>query len=291
MKNFIQQLFDDDFLQTKKHKGTETYFLTTPCRFVYEESIVKNLINHYLAEEEIGGIFWAEPKVIGNEKVYLIRHVKYLRNAIEDKEHRDEDGRILTKKNAYIPDAKEYFEELKKIFASNNLPLKFHSHPTKGNGSIEDIMMQLLHTETSIQDQKESQDSYLFEGKNILMPRALIVGNGDFKNNIFIGLYDGSIAPVEFEESKRAKIQENMNRVFESISSSKFSENQKFVLVVAGVLTAIAVIKYPKIAFPALLVLSASAPFFLTNTESSNTNYFSKLSFGAANICIPNQND
>jgi len=167
------------------------------------------------------------------------------------------------------------------------LPVKFHTHPTKERNVL-DITIQQLQTETSEQDRFESTFPHQLDNDNLLMPRGLIVGNGDFGSNIFIGLYNGFIAPVEFEESKRKIQQENIALIDNAISTTTLIDNQKILLGVGAVLLLVAVIKYPKFSWPVILALCATAQNLLTDTATTeNPSYFNKLSYGDANIYIP----
>lgn len=290
MSKLIQQLFKDGFLQTGEIDGKPIYHLTTPCRFNIKQNVVKSLKDKYLSDEEIGGILWAKPTTVQGEKIYVVENVSFIKNVIEETNprYKDKQGRIRTKKDAYLPDEKEQSEELQKIFSANNLPVKFHTHPTKGRNVLEDITIQQLQTETSEQDRFESKFPHQLDNDNLLMPRGLIVGNGDFGSNIFIGLYNGFIAPVEFEESKKKVQQENMTRIGNAISTTTLTDNQKILLGVGAVLLLVAVIKYPKFSLPVILALGATAPILLTDTATTeNPSYFNKLSYGDANIYIP----
>lgn len=288
MSNIIQHLFKEGFLKTSEIDGKPIYHLTTPCRFTISQNVVKILKDKYLSDEEIGGLLWAKPTNIGDEKVYLVDHVRFLRNVIEDTPYKDKEGRLRTKKDTYRPDPKTYSEELQKIFSANYLPLKFHTHPTKGRNIIEGLTIQQLKTETSEQDKIESTSTHPIDDENLLMPRGLIVGNGELSNNIFIGLYNGFIAPVTFEESKKQVQQQHMKRVGDAISSTTVSDNQKILLVVGVVLLLIAIVKYPKFSLPVIFGLAIGTSMMFPDTMTlEKPSYFNKLSFGAANIYIP----
>ncbi len=288
MSNIIQQLFKEGFLQTGEMDGKPIYHLTTPCRFSISQNVVKNLKDEYLSEEEIGGILWAKPTTIGDERVYVVDQVKFLRNAIEDTPYKDKEGRLRTKKDAYRPDAKTHSEELQKIFSANYLPLKFHTHPTKGRNVLENLTIQQLQTETSEQDKIESEYTHQIGHDNLLMPRGLIVGNGDLSNNIFIGLYNGFIAPVNFEESKRKVQQQNMQKIADAMSSTTLTNGEKVLLGVGAALLLVAIVKYPKFSLPAIFGIALGASTAFSNTMTlEKPSYFNKLSFGEANIYIP----
>jgi hypothetical protein len=58
-------------------------------------------------------------------------------------------------------------------------------------------------TETSEQDKRESSLPHKIGNKKLLMPSGLIVGNDISSSDIFIGVYNGFIAPTEFENNKK----------------------------------------------------------------------------------------
>lgn len=287
MDNLILQLFNEGFLQTGENDGKSIYHLTTPCRFNISQSVVKKIRESYLSDEEIGGIFWAMPTISNDEKVFVIEEVSFIRNAIEDTPVY-KDGSLRTKKDTYLYDLKIHEEVLEKVFSANNLPVRFHSHPTKGSNVVENIINQQLQTETSEQDRKESEYTHQRDGCNLLMPRGLIVGNGDLSKDIFIGLYNGFIAPVDFEKSKQKIREENIKQIGDAISSKTFNDNQKMLFGLGALLLLVAIIKYPKYSIPTIIGLAATASIFLTHTaKSDQPSYFNKLSFGEANIYIP----
>jgi len=112
----------------------------------------------------------------------------------------------------------------------------------------------------------------------------------DFGNDIFIGLYNGFVAPVEFEKIKKEISQENINRIGESISNLSLSNSNKVLLGIGAVLILATLIKYPKYSVPVIVGLALIAPGLLTNTATIETpNYFNKLSFGDAVIYLPAQ--
>lgn len=290
MSKLIQKLFKDGFLQVGEIEGNSFFHLTTPCRFNIKQNVVKSLKDKYISDEEIGGILWAKPTSINGEKIYVIEEISFVSNVIEDTKprYRDKEGRVRTRKDAYLPDKKEQSEAIEKIILADSLPIKFHTHPTKGRNTIEHITLQQLTSETSEQDRFESTQTQKFGNDNLLLPRGLIVGNGDIGNNIFIGLYNGFIAPVDFEESKKSIQEENIQRISNAISSAELNDKQKVLLGVGALLLLIAVLKYPKYSLPVILALATSVPTLLSDTGlTEKPAYFNKLSNGDANIYIP----
>jgi hypothetical protein len=288
MLNLTQKFYRDGYLKTTQIDGKQVYHLATPCRFNISENSVKQLKENYKQDEEIGGILWAKPAKNESETVYLIDKVSFIRNDIEDTPYYDKQGKLRTRKDTYRPDTKEYNKVLQEIFSANHLPVKFHTHPTKVQNLVEHLTIQHLQTETSEQDIKESGSFLPLSNDDLLMPRALIVGNGNFSKDIFIGLYNGFIAPVNFENSKKKVQEENLSKITETLSATTLSDNQKLLLGIGAVLLLIAIAKYPKFSLPVIAAFAATAAVSLTNTKPSDKpSYFNKLSLGEANIYIP----
>jgi hypothetical protein len=272
------------YLETKIVDGYELLHLTTPCRFRVNENIVADLKSNYKADEEIGGVLWTKPTTKDGEIIHVIDNVSYIRNAIEDNPRSDH----RNKSNAYLPDSKELNQTLNDLFLQGYLPVKFHTHPVKGTSFLHSLTYPNLMTETSEQDQRESSLPHIIGNKKILMPRGLIVGNDISSSDIFIGVYNGFIAPTEFENSKKKIQQENFQKTADLVSSINLSDGQKIGLAIGAALLLFVIVKYPKHSLPVIIGLGATLPLLVTNTHNiDNPNYFNKLSFGSADIFIP----
>lgn len=272
------------FLDTKTVDGNELLHLTTPCRFRIDENIVADLKSNYKSDEEIGGVLWAKPTTKDGEIIHIIDKVSYIRNAIEDNPRNDH----RNKSNAYLPDSKQLNQTLNDLFSKGYLPVKFHTHPVKGTNFLHSLTYPNLMTETSEQDKRESSLPHIIGDKKLLMPRGLIVGNDISSNDIFIGVYNGFIAPTEFEDSKKKIQQENFQKTADLVSSINLSDGQKIGLAIGAALLLFVIAKYPKHSLPVILGLGATLPLLMTNTNNiDNPNYFNKLSFGSADIFIP----
>ena len=272
------------YLETKNVDGYELLHLTTPCRFRVNENIVADLKSNYKADEEIGGVLWTKPTTKDGEIIHVIDNVSYIRNAIEDNPRADH----RNKSNAYLPDSKELNQTLNDLFLQGYLPVKFHTHPVKGTSFLHSLTYPNLMTETSEQDQRESSLPHIIGNKKILMPRGLIVGNDISSSDIFIGVYNGFIAPTEFENSKKKIQQENFQKTADLVSSINLSDGQKIGLAIGAALLLFVIVKYPKHSLPVIIGLGATLPLLVTNTHNiDNPNYFNKLSFGSADIFIP----
>lgn len=284
MEQKLIEYKNDGFLDTETVDGNELLHLATPCRFRITETIVANLKSNYKSDEEIGGVLWAKPTTKDGEIIHIIDKVSYIRNAIEDNPRNDN----RNKSNAYLPDSKQLNQTLNDLFLQGYLPLKFHTHPVKGTNFLHSLTYPNLMTETSEQDKRESSLPHIIGDKKLLMPRGLIVGNDISSNDIFIGVYNGFIAPKEFEDSKKKIQQENFQKTADLFSSINLSDGQKIGLAFGAALLLFVIVKYPKHSLPVIIGLGATLPLLMTNTNNiDNPNYFNKLSFGGADIFIP----
>lgn len=284
MEQKIIEYKNAGFLDTKTVDGNELLHLTTPCRFRIDETIVADLKSNYKSDEEIGGVLWAKPTTKDGEIIHIIDNVSYIRNAIEDIPRTDH----RNKSNAYLPDSKELNKTLNNLFSQGYLPVKFHTHPVKGTNFLHSLTYPNLMTETSEQDKRESSLPHTIGNKKLLMPRGLIVGNDISNNDIFIGVYNGFIAPSEFENSKKKIQQENFNKTANLVSTINLTDGQKLGLAIGAALLLFVIVKYPKHSLPVILGLGATLPLLMTNTNNiENPNYFNKLSYGSADIFIP----
>ncbi|MBE2189799.1 MAG: hypothetical protein IAE98_10055 [Candidatus Kapabacteria bacterium] len=280
----ITSMYEFGFLQTKQIENNELFHITTPCIIRIESDIVQSLKKNYIATEEIGGVLSAKPTLINNERFFIIESVSYVRNAIEDN-HRT-DGRNKT--NAYCPDKTEINNALTSIIKNNCLPIKFHTHPTKGKEYFESEINQIYQTDTSEQDKKESEYFFNIGEAKLLMPRCLIVGNAGLSSDIFIGIYGGFITPVGFEESKKKVVDEKIRKTADFLSEIDLTKGQKIGLGIGAALALFAIIKYPKYSLPVIAGLSIASYATLTNTKTvAKPEYYNKLSSGSATIYIP----
>lgn len=290
----IDKLYQGGFLSSAEHKGNSIYKLKTPFIVRVSDTSVVKLSNEYLDKEEIGGMLWALPEINNGERVLKIDKISYIRNAIEDKEIYDKKtGRLLQKTNAYLPDNIEHRFIRTEIIKSGHLPIKFHTHPTKGKTIIQSLHKQSIQTDISDQDKKESFNIDSIDGNQLIIPRALIVGNKEFGNDLFVGVYGGFVTPENFDSSKSKIQQENIDMVAESVSRGirnlNLTKEEKVIYGVgAGLLLIVLLSKFRKFSVPALLGLAGVAPLLLANTGSiDRPEYYNKLSFGGADIYIP----
>lgn len=272
------------FFDTKTVDGKEILHLATPCRFRIIESIVEDLKSNCKSDKEIGGILWSKATILEEEIIHVIDKVSYVRNAIDDNPRTDN----RNSSNAYLPDRKEYNEILNELFSQGYLPVKFHTHPVHDTNFSFSSTYSDLMSETSEQDQYESLQPLKIGNQYFLMPSALMVNHAFLSNAIFIGVYNGFIAPKEFENSKKKIQEENFNKTVALLSSVNLKDTEKFGLSIGAALLLYAIVKNPKFSLPVIFGLSAIIPLLMTNTKNiNNPYYFNKLSYGSATIFIP----
>lgn len=265
-------------------EGEKIYHIKTPCRFIFRENVVEQLRSKYLPNEEIGGIIWVAPEEVNGECVFIADKVSFIRNAIEDTPN----ARGRTKKNTYRMDTEEYYGVLQEVFRTDYLPIKFHTHPTKGNNFVDEFLNFSFQRETSEQDKKSSSVPLTLGKEKLLMPCGLVVGNDAVGDRLFIGLYNGFIAPQGFQESRNKVIEENMNKVGKVILDIELTKNQKVLLTIGAILLLAAILRYRKYSIPVILSMSAIIPNLLSDTEMSESpKYYSQLCKGDAIIEIP----
>lgn len=272
------------FFDTKTVNGTKIFHLSTPCRFRIVKSIVEDLKSNCKSDKEIGGVLWAKPTILEGEIIHIIDKVSCIRNAISDNPRTDD----RNSSNAYLPDSKEYYEILNDLLSQGHLPVKFHTHPVQETNFLSSLTYSDIMSETSMQDQHESLQPLKIGNQYLLMPRALLVSNAILSNDIFIGFYNGFIAPIAFENSKKKIQEENFNKTVALVSSINLADTQKLGLSIGAVLLLYAIVKNPKHSLPVIIGLSTIIPLLMTNTKNiDNPNYFNKLSYGNVDIFIP----
>lgn len=288
-------LHSNGFIKPVRFGDEEIFVWATPCRVKISENIVEELKAAYLPDAEIGGILLAQPEIINGEKIFFVEQVRFIRNAVEDIESFREDGVLRTKANAYLPDIKEATRLQSEAYRAKVLPLKFHTHPTKGKDILDSFHLQAFETNTSKQDLKESKYFNMVNGKKLLLPRALIVGNSDWGKELFIGIYDGFIAPGGFDETKSMIRQENIsklrNGVAEAFRKWDVSEQQKWMYGIGAVLLlGFLLYRTRKFSIPVVAGLTVILPVLLSQTTAAkDPPYYNWLKAGDVDIFIPKE--
>lgn len=273
-----------DYLDFKLNEDGETiYHIKSPCKFTFKEFIVNDLKEKYLPGEEIGGVIWVKPQKDENDNYNFVGDkITFIRNAIEDRPNK----RNRTKRNSYLADREQKIKTLNEVFRANYLPIFFHTHPTKGGNFLNEFINFNYQRETSEQDRKVSERPLSIGNEKLLLPRGLVVGNDAIRDNLFIGVYNGFIAPKGFEQTKDKVVKENMDSAFKAASNIQLTDSEKFWTGMAILLLVIVIVRYRKYSLPIILGMGAMIPFMLENTDEESKYYSQSLS-GDVIINIP----
>jgi hypothetical protein len=275
---------ENNFLFSKVKDGKEILHFTTPFDITVVSDITAELKSEYRKYEEKGGLMWARPISSQGKITYFIEKITWVRNAIEDTPN----DKGYNKANCYQPDAVNFFAALDTIFKAGCFPLRFHTHPTEDVSEPYLIFHENYVNETSDGDRKSSETAYSFEGLQILTPRCLVVGNKSYSDELFIGFYDGGVAPKDFQSTKELTRREKIDEFGSTFSSIELTPNQKIaagVLIVGLILVGI---RYRKTVAPIMLGTLAIGGAMLTRQEKDKTpKYYCMLSDGEVTIHFP----
>lgn len=108
-------------------------------------------------------------------------------------------------------------------------------------------------------------------------------------NNIFIGVYNGNIAPKGFTQTRKEVFEINKNNAIKAISKIDLKDTQKLGLILGAILLFLAIVKGRKYSLPILVALLAMIPYLMEN-NSNKPYYYNQFSSGDAIIEIPNIN-
>ncbi len=277
MKDFLLNLKQEGILIEGKKNGKEYLHLTTPCKIHITDTVTNQLRESYESKKEKGGILVSAPTRVGNETHLTIDKVIFLTNKSE------------TPEDSYLPDSKELQEALNETLANQTektLPLRFHTHPTHSDNPINEVFNYVYQSNTSAQDQMVSDNPITIGDIKIIMPRSIVLCNSNMADRMFIGFYNGLIAPLEFDTHKKEQIKESMDSIMNGVSEWAKEGNNKWWLAGGGLMLAILIIRYNKLAIPLVLLLVAMIPMFV-NDQHGNPKYFAQIRTGKVTIDIP----
>lgn len=264
-------------IETSEIDGNVYHHLQTPVQFLFSKNIIDTLKTEYDAKFEKGGFFLGKPQKTENGVIILIDQVEFIQNAHSEPESK------------YRYESESFSQKIKLAFENGVFPLMFHTHPTASENIVGEQYKFLQQLNTSIQDQTASSYSYTIENKKLILPCVLVVGNGSNINSIFIGFYNGLIAPKIFSEHKEEIMQETTNVLIES-SKKVWEKDENKALILIGVLLLILMIaKYPKTSVFIAIGLAALAPTMAISNQERNL-YFGITHGNELLIEIPSNN-
>lgn len=275
---WLSKLKEEGIL-TEGNKNENTYLhLQAPCKILLTENATKQIRANYQANLEKGGILVAIPKKENGESLLTVDKLIFLKN-VADNPH-----------SSYLPDPDELKIALDSAYfskESNFLAVRFHTHPTHSDNPINEMLNYVYQCNTSDQDQLVSDFPVKVGELDVLMPRCLILCNGKVADRIFIGFYNGLIAPIEFENHRTEQQTKAMEKIFDTISEwiQKDTKN-KWWLIGGGIALALLVIRYNKLAIPLILMIILMSQVYI-NDKHGKPKYFAQVSTGNVIIDIP----
>ena len=268
-KQWLLKLKQDDILAEGKKNNSQYLHLKTPCIITLADNATKLLRNKYNPKREIGGVLIAKPEKVKNETHLIIDNIIFLTNISDSPE------------DSYKPDEKELNKALNDTLAGKKektLPIRFHTHPTHSDNPIYEIFNYLFQANTSEQDRIVSDNPVSIGDIKLLMPRSLVLNSSEIASKMFIGFYNGLIAPIEFDAHKKEQMGKAIEEILDSISEWAKKGNNKLLIIAGCALSSILIIRYYKNAIPLILLLVGMIPMFI-NTEHGKPKYFAQLTF------------
>lgn len=275
--NWLLKLKESGILTTGQKDGKEFLHLKTPCKIHISEEVTKLLRTTYDPQKELGGMLIAIPKHQNGETFLEVNSVVFVKNVSE------------TPTTTYRPDADEWRAVIKNTFDNKEektFPIQFHTHPTHSNNLVNEMLNYVYQANTSEQDQKVSNYGYTVGDLNIILPDCLVLCNGKIADKMFVGFYNGLIAPIEFESHRKEEISKAMEKVFESVSEWAKKNNNGALLIGGSILFLFLLFRFPKAILPMLFMLSVTIPSLINSTKD-RPQYFAQVGEGNVTIEIP----
>jgi hypothetical protein len=275
--DWLLKLKSEGVLTVGQSAGKEYLHLNTPCKINISEDVTKKLRTTYDPEKEIGGMLIASPKHLDGETFLEINDVVFVKNVSENPF------------TSYRPDSDEWKTVIKNTFdnvVEKTFPIQFHTHPTHSNNLVNEMLNYVYQSNTSEQDQKVSNLGYKVGDLNIILPDCLVLCNGKIADKMFVGFYNGLIAPIEFESHRKEEINKAMQTVFESVSEWAKRDKNGLILFGGSILFLFLLFRFPKAILPMLFMLSVTIPS-LVNSNKNGRKYFAQVGDESAIIEIP----
>lgn len=259
-------------IQPFLENGNEYFHLKKPVSFKITQEVISVLMREYNSQYEKGGLLIGKP--IENENLILIDKVVFIKNIHPEPEH------------FFRFEQTSYKTVCQNALEDGNLPFIFHTHPTKEENLILEQQNFLQQINTSLQDRKVSYLPISIGEEKLLLPDVLIVGNGTTANTLFIGFYNGKIAPCDFTKHKEEVGFENMESLVEKGKNFYQKDINKIILAVLAILLIFMLIKAPKAFVGLTIALVSTAPLLLFLNQDNNQ-YFCLTHGESVDIEIP----
>jgi hypothetical protein len=278
LSRYLNYLIDQKFIRTFFTTAGNYHRLHSPSKFEFPTAKIDLLTRAYLPGEEKGGLFLFRPEWKDSTLLMVLEEVVFLENT----SHNPGD------EFCYNIDA--FNREMTRALHYRLLPCFFHSHPTAAADIIDEHHEYYFQMDTSYADKIATQAT-IFPGLfNLRLPEFLVIANGITKSGLFIGIYGGLIAPLDFKERKKQLTDQFQKMVVEDISGWVSKPNGRLLASAVGLGLLVLAWNNPKQIKPTLRLIRAVTPQIAYTTDQSNI--FLGISYGSAmSINVPPIND
>lgn len=250
--------------------GTKTFLrLVAPCQFVIPENMIRDISAEYVPDLEKGGYFLFSYKKNNGLSILTLQKIIWIENIEIDYPC----GR-------YTPDMDQYQDAYQLALDECLIPCFFHTHPTNGDNVVSESIMYIRQMDTSTQDRVTSLKRWYRDYHNLRLPEFLVICKGNIKSEVFIGIYGGLIASLEFANDTTKMIGDFIEEKVEK-AGSFFNTPERKILGILGVIGAIYLIaKNPKTSLTLSMLAATILPGIISGERSSQQGF--AISYGSA---------
>jgi hypothetical protein len=190
MNSFIQSLIDKNILNYRTVNGADSLVFTKTKSVTITKDIQERIKARYPESKEIGGVVSVK---FSSEGFCASTDVFFFSNTQTDP-------------SKYSPNYQEYHKAIATILAREELPLFFHTHPTKLGISSYDGNRAAFYLTSSIQDRDASFFPLSVGQIDIILPSLIFVSDKRFNNGIGVSMYGGYIFPLSYSRLSQQEI-------------------------------------------------------------------------------------
>lgn len=190
MNQFLQSLIDKKILNYRTVNGSESLVLTRTKTVTLTKDIQERIKARYPESKEIGGVVSVK---FSSDGFCATTDVFFFSNTQTDP-------------SKYSPNYQEYHKAIALILAREELPLFFHTHPTKLGISSYDGKRAAFYLTSSIQDRDASFFPLSVGQIDIVLPSLIFVSDKRFTNGLGVSMYGGYIFPLSYARLSQQEI-------------------------------------------------------------------------------------
>lgn len=259
-QSWMESLEENGFIEAFDTGFGVYHRLTQGATLHIPDAVVKSLEEAYDPGLEKGGYLFALPEKKEGKNFLTVKSVHFIQNVADYPE------------GQYRMNTAQFITAIQQAQQERLLPFSFHTHPTKTDSHLESWLF-IRQMDTSAPDKSASLFSLAWGGYKLRLPNVLVIGNNTISKEIFIGLFGGLVAPLDFTERKKELSKKLQDKMADSIGDYLDSP-KKQMLAVAGALTALfLLIKYPKVILPTTLVAGTLLPVIAYRSTGNNEHF------------------